>query len=553
LTNKPKISKKKTYWWNKWTGGALLILILVLTPIFTILIKLFDTPGEHWNHISSHLLPTYFFNSFILLFGVGIFTFIIGVSMAWFVSIYSFPGRRYFEWLLILPVAFPSYMMGYSYVGILEYTGPIQAFFRNNFDLHFTGPIIDIMNLPGAVFILSLSLFPYVYVICRASFMRQSNEMQEAAFILGSSRFRMFTKVALPMARPAVAGGLALVSMEVLNDYGTVKYFGVDTFTSGIFRAWFSLGDINTAIYLSAILTLFVLILIWLENFQRGNRSWTSQAKSTRPSLRITPNRRSRWLLTFLCLFVLVISFLLPLSQLFYWASLTWREVIDSEFVILILRSFSLAIGSAVLIALFSIFLLYAVRLSPLRWTKYITRIASSGYAIPGAVIAVGVMIPMMELDKLFIWASNNQTGMILSGTIFILVFAYIVRFMAVGYNAIDAGFQKTGTSVNEVARSLGASPARTLWKVDLPLIRNSIAAAILLAFVDILKELPLTLILRPFNFHTLATKAFDMATNEMIAESANASLVVVLTGIIPVIILNSVISQRSKGTPDKR
>ena len=553
MTNKPKISKKKTYWWNKWTGGALLILILVLTPIFTILIKLFDTPGEHWNHISSHLLPTYFFNSFILLFGVGIFTFIIGVSMAWFVSIYSFPGRRYFEWLLILPVAFPSYMMGYSYVGILEYTGPIQAFFRNNFDLHFTGPIIDIMNLPGAVFILSLSLFPYVYVICRASFMRQSNEMQEAAFILGSSRFRMFTKVALPMARPAVAGGLALVSMEVLNDYGTVKYFGVDTFTSGIFRAWFSLGDINTAIYLSAILTLFVLILIWLENFQRGNRSWTSQAKSTRPSLRITPNRRSRWLLTFLCLFVLVISFLLPLSQLFYWASLTWREVIDSEFVILILRSFSLAIGSAVLIALFSIFLLYAVRLSPLRWTKYITRIASSGYAIPGAVIAVGVMIPMMELDKLFIWASNNQTGMILSGTIFILVFAYIVRFMAVGYNAIDAGFQKTGTSVNEVARSLGASPARTLWKVDLPLIRNSIAAAILLAFVDILKELPLTLILRPFNFHTLATKAFDMATNEMIAESANASLVVVLTGIIPVIILNSVISQRSKGTPDKR
>lgn len=551
MTNKEKIAEKKTYWWNKWTGGAILILILVLTPVFTILIKLFDTPGEHWSHITSNLLPTYFINSFLLLFGVGIFTFIIGVSMAWIVSIYSFPGRKYFEWLLILPVAFPSYMMGYSYVGILEYTGPIQAFLRNNFDIHFTGSIIDIMNLPGVIFILSMSLFPYVYVICRASFMRQSNEMQEAAFILGSSRFRMFTKVALPMARPAVAGGLALVSMEVLNDYGTVKYFGVDTFTSGIFRAWFSFGDINTAIYLSAILTLFVLILIWLENFQRGNRSWTSQAKSTRPSLRIKPNRRSRWLLTLLSLFVLIISFLLPLSQLFYWASMTWREVIDSEFGILILRSFSLAIGSAVLIAVFSIFLLYAVRLSPLRWTKYITRIASSGYAIPGAVIAVGVMIPMMELDKLFIWASSNQTGMILSGTIFILVFAYIVRFMAVGYNAIDAGFQKTGASVNEVARSLGASPARTLWKVDLPLIRNSIAAAVLLAFVDILKELPLTLILRPFNFHTLATKAFDMATNEMIAESANASLVVVLTGIIPVIILNSVIGQRSKGAPD--
>src|SRR5690554_710281 len=281
------MSKKTTYWWNKWTGGAIVILLLVLTPIITILVKLFGSPGEHWSHIVSNLLPSYFANSMILLLGVGFFTFIIGVSMAWLVSIYEFPGRKYFEWLLILPLAFPSYMMSYSYVGILEYTGPIQAFLRNNFDVNFTGPIIDIMNLPGVIFILSMSLFPYVYVICRASFMRQSNEMQEAAFILGSSRFRMFTKVALPMARPAVAGGLALVSMEVLNDYGTVKYFGVDTFTSGIFRAWFSFGDINTAIYLSAILTLFVLILIWVENFQRGNRSWTSQAKSTRPSWRI--------------------------------------------------------------------------------------------------------------------------------------------------------------------------------------------------------------------------------------------------------------------------
>lgn len=548
LDQQNKIIKKKTYWWNTWTAGALIILLLVLTPIFTILIKLFDSPGEHWEHIATTLLPEYFINSFLLLLGVGVCTFLIGVSTAWIVSIYDFPGRKYFEWLLILPVAFPSYMMGYSYVGILEYTGPVQAFLRNSMDITFTGPIIDIMNMPGVIFILSMSLFPYVYVICRASFMRQSAEMQEAALILGSSRFRMFKKVALPMARPAVAGGLALVGMEVLNDYGTVKYFGVDTFTSGIFRAWFSFGDVNTAIYLSAILTLIVLFLIWFENFQRGSRGWNSQSKSSRPSIRIKPQlRSSRWGLTAICLFVLSLSFIFPLLQLFYWVSLTWREVVDSEFGILILRSFSLAIGSAVLIAILAIFLLYAVRLSPIRWTKYITRTASSGYAIPGAVIAVGVMIPMMQMDRFLIWISSSTTGMILSGTIFILIFAYIVRFMAVGYNAIDAGFQKTGTNVNEVARSLGASPARTLFQIDLPLIKNSIAAGILLAFVDILKELPLTLILRPFNFHTLATKAFDMATNEMIAESANASLVVVLTGVIPIIILNSMIGRKNK------
>ena len=539
------MAKKTTYWWTRWTGGAIVILLLVLTPILTILIKLFETPGEHWGHIASNLLPSYFSNTFILLGGVALCTFIIGVGVAWLVSIYDFPGRKYFEWLLILPLAFPSYMMGYSYVGILEYTGPLQAFLRNSLGMQFKGPIIDIMNMPGAIFIMSISLFPYVYVICRSSFLRQSHQMQEAALLLGSSRMRMFTKIALPMARPAVAGGIALAGMEVLNDYGTVKYFGVDTFTSGIFRAWFSFGDINTAIYLSAILTLIVLVLIWLENIQRGSRVWTSQSSDNKPVRRIeTKFKSSRWIYTAICSLVLLISFILPLMQLFYWVSLTWRKVINSEFIILIVRSFSLAIGSAIAIAILAIILLYAVRLSPLKWTRYIARTASLGYAIPGAVIAVGVMIPMMKLDRFIIWLSSNQSGMILSGTLIILVVAYIVRFMAVGYNAIDAGFQKTGPYVNEVARSLGASSFRTLWKIDIPLIKNSIAGAILLAFVDILKELPLTLILRPFNFHTLATKAFDMATNEMIAESANASLIVVLTGVVPIILLNNMISK---------
>ena len=541
------MAKKTTYWWNKWTGGAIVILLLVFTPVFTILVKLFDPPGEHWGHIVSNLLWGYFSNSFILLLGVGFFTFLIGVSMAWLVSIYDFPGRKYFEWLLILPLAFPAYMMGYSYVGILEYTGPVQAFLRNHFDIHFTGPVVDIMNMPGAIFILSISLFPYVYVICRASFSTQSHVFQEAALLLGSNRWRVFTKVALPMARPAIAGGLALVGMEVLNDYGTVKYFGVDTFTSGIFRAWFSFGDVSTAIYLSGILTLIVLVLLLLENLQRGKRNWTAR-EGSKPGVRLVPQRKiTSWAFSGICFFVLLISFMFPLAQLFYWVGLTWREVINSEFIILIVRSFSLAAGTAVAIAAISVFLLYTVRLSPLKWTRHITRGAALGYAIPGAVIAVGVMIPAIRVDRFFIWITSGTVGLILSGSVIILVFAYIVRFMAVGYNAIDAGFQKTGAAVNEVARSLGASPIRTLWKIDLPLIKNSIAGAVLLAFVDIMKELPLTLILRPFNFHTLATKAFDMATNEMIAESANASLIVVLTGVIPIIMLNNIIGKRNK------
>lgn len=541
------MGKKTIYWWNKWTAGSILILLIILTPIFTILIKLFDSPGEYWSHLVSTSLPSYFVNTLILLLGVGIITFIIGVSMAWLVSIYDFPGRKYFEWLLILPLAFPSYMMGYSYVGLLEYTGPLATFLRNNFNFTTKGALIDIMNMPGAIFVLSITLYPYVYVICRASFLRQSGAFQEAALLLGSNRRQVFTKIALPMARPAIAAGIALSGMEVLNDYGTVKYFGIDTFTSGIFKAWFSFGDINTAIYLSAILTLMVLFLIWLENFQRGSRGWGSRNEISRPTARIKPKRKSvRWAYTSIATLVLLICFALPLFQLFYWVSLTWKNVVDHEFLILTLRSFSLAIGSATLIALLSIFLLYAVRLSPLKWTKYITKTASLGYAIPGAVIAVGVMIPMMGLDRFIMKLNTAQTGMILSGSLFIVVLAYIVRFMAVGYNAIDAGFQKTGAAVNEVARSLGASPLRTLLKIDLPLIKTSIASAVLLAFVDIMKELPLTLILRPFNFHTLATKAFDMATNEMIAESANACLIVVLTGVIPIIVLNNMIRKRT-------
>ena len=539
------MAKTRIYWWNKWTAISIVILLFVLTPVFTIIVKLFDETGEHWNDVVNNLLWNYFTNSVLLLFGVGLLTFVIGVGLAWLVSVYDFPGRKYFEWLLILPLAFPSYMMSYSYVGIMEYTGPLASFLRNQFGISFKGPIIDLMNMPGAIFILSMSFFPYVYVICRASFMQQSGVYREAALLLGSNRFRVFRKVALPLARPAIAGGLALVGMEVLNDYGTVKYLGIDSFTAGIFKAWFSMGDVQTAISLSAILSLMVIFLIWLENFQRGNRSWSAQSKSTKPASRIIP--KNGWLLSLICSSTLLISFIFPLLQQFYWVSLTWKKVVDAEFFILIVRSFSLALGAALLIALLSILLLYTNRLSPFKWSKYITKTAATGYAIPGAVIAVGVMIPMMDLDRFLIKISSNNWGMFLSGSLFIVVFAYVVRFLAVGYNSIDAGFQKTGIAVNEAARSLGASSFRTLLKIDLPLIKSSIASGVLLAFVDLLKELPLTLILRPFNFNTLATKAFDMATNEMIAESASACLIVVLTGVIPVILLNGIISNQSK------
>ncbi|MEX2593050.1 MAG: iron ABC transporter permease [Anditalea sp.] len=538
-----EIAKLNYYWWNKWTGLAILIVLLVSIPIFTLFFNIFEPPGNSWGHLKENLLFDYFKDTLLLLFGVAFFTFLLGVSTAWVISSYNFPGRRYFEWLLILPLGFPGYIMAYAYTGLLDYSGPIQTFLRNSLNISVNGGLVDIMNLPGAIFILSITLFPYVFLISRSSFLQQSKTLQEASALLGSNHIRTFFRIALPMARPAIVGGIALASMEVLNDYGVVKYFGVSTFTTGIFRAWFSMGDASTAIYLAAILMLFVFVILFLENFQRGNRRYVPTNSLTKPIERNNLPLGKQYYLTGICIFIFLISFFVPLMQILYWVSLTYHKVINWDFFILIFRSFFLAICTGAAIVVLSIILLYALRLNPFKWLKNITRIATLGYAVPGAVIAVGIMIPLLGLDK---WLINqfpaDSIGLIFSGTLFALVFAYIVRFMAVGYNPIDAGFQKIGLHVNEASRLLGRGTGKTLLKIDLPLIKSSLFTGILLVFVDVLKELPLTLILRPFNFHTLATKAFDMATNEMIAESANAALIIILTGIIPIIFLNRLI-----------
>lgn len=481
------------------------------------------------------------------MIGVAIMTFLLGVSTAWLVSNYEFPGRKYFEWLLILPLGFPGYIMAYTYVGLLDYTGPIQAFLRNTFDIQVRGSLLDIMNLPGAIFILSITLFPYVFLISRSSFVQQSKTLQEASFLLGKNRMQTFFKVALPMARPAIVAGIALASMEVLNDYGTVKYFGVNTFTTGIFRAWFSLGDASTAIYLAAILMVFVFVILYLESVQRGNRQYASSKDVQKPLIRTNPTLGKKVLYTSICTIIFLISFFIPFLQLLHWVSMTYTKVINADFWLLVYRSFGLAAISGAVVVALSVILLYTLRLSPFRWVKNITKIATLGYAIPGAVIAVGIMIPLLSLDKWIYttFISSKAAGLFFSGTLLALIFAYIVRFMAVGYNPVEAGFQKIGKHVNEASRLLGARSTKTLWKIDLPLLKTSLISGILLVFVDVLKELPLTLILRPFNYQTLATKAFDMATNEMIAESANAALIIILTGIIPIIFLNKLIKKR--------
>ncbi len=512
-------------------------------PVFTLLTHLVTSASDQWNLVAPKIADSYLKDTLFLLGGVALCTFLVGTSAAWIMSTYEFPGRKYMEWLLILPMAFPSYMMAYSYIGLLEYTGPIHSFLRNTAGWQLSGPLIDLMNLPGGVFIFSITLFPYVYLFARTSFLSSSKEVQEAAALLGSSPWRTFFSVALPMARPAIAGGIALASMEVLNDYGTVKYFGLNTFTTGIFRAWLTLGDLDSAIKLASILTLIVLLLLWAEYFQRGNKRWASKSGRTAPAARLPLHGAGKWLVSAFCATLVAIAFALPFGQLVYWAVKTAHKVLDHTFGLIVIKSFLLASFSSLLIVILAIILLYTVRVSGIYRMRYVTRVASLGYAIPGAVIAVGIMAPVIGFDKWLLHITGQQQGrLLLSSGLFMLIFAYAVRFMAVGYNAIDGGFQKTGKDVNDAATTLGYNSWQTLWRIDLPLIRKSISAGLLLVFVDVIKELPLTLILRPFNFHTLATKAFDMATNEQIAESANASLIVILTGILPIVLLNRII-----------
>ncbi len=533
---------------NVWVFYAFFVALLILTPILTIIWYVFEGPGETWQHLYETVLADYILNSLWLMIGTGVISLVTGVSTAWIVSTCNFPGRRIFEWALVLPLAVPTYITAFAYAGLFDYTGSLQSFLRNTSWIE-ANIIIDIMNLPGLIFILSFVLYPYVYVLARASFVKRSRNLLEAGRLLGSSSYRAFFKITLPVARPALVGGVSLVIMEVLNDYGAVKYFGIGTFTTGIFRAWFSLGDINAAVYISAILVIVVFLVLGIERYQRGSARFDDDTQSGgKPITRYELSKGQKIASFFICFFPLLFGFLLPLFQMIQWAYQAYSKIILDSFLGLIINSFALAATSSLICIFVSIVLLYASRLNPGIFVKGLSKLSTMGYSIPGAVIAVGVMIPLLFLDRgLSSWLErifNIELRLILSGTLGVLVFAYMVRFLAVAYNAIDSGFKNTPENLTEASRSLGVSTFQTLIKVNLPLLKGSILSGALLVFVDVLKELPLTLILRPFNFSTLATRTFELAGDERIAESSGPALIIIATGILPVVLLSKLVSK---------
>lgn len=539
-----KLKRKKiTYLkrdFNKWSIATLAIVVYIGLPIYTIAIRLFSGPGETWQHLVDHVLLDYLFNSGVLLLGCILFTLALGVSSAWIVSRYRLPCHKILEWLLILPLAFPSYITAYAYAGFFDYGGSLM---RITDVFGFNAFRVDIMNAPGLVFVLSVSLFPYVYVASRAVFIYQSGRLIEASKLLGTNEIKTFFKIVLPMARPGIFAGLLLVIMEVLNDYGAAKYYGVSTFTTGIFRAWFALEEPATAIYLSALLLLIVFTFIFLERWQRRKKSYELASRSSIRLPKIAVSKRKTYLFLCVVLLPICLGFLLPVLQLGYWGILTFESVASSAFVMITLKSLGMAVLTAFLTVLVALMTLYFPVWNRVKWLRKTSNLVILGYAVPGAVLAIGVMIPTLHFDRWLIAMGeaffNAELSLWLNGTLAVLLYAYVIRFLAVAANPILSNKLKLKPSISDASRLLGYGPFKTFLKIDLPLLKPGLLAGFILVFVDAMKELPLTLILKPYNFNTLAVKAYEYASDEQVMEASLPALCIVLTGVVPIILLN--------------
>jgi len=527
--------------------------LLLSIPVLTVFWSITNSSDGVWQHLVDTLLFDYVRDSALLMLGVGVSVLVLGVLPAWLVTMTKFPGSRILEWALVLPLAIPAYIIAYTYTGLLDVGGPMQVMIRDTFELRYGDYWFpQIRSLGGAIAMLSLVLYPYVYLLSRMAFLEQSICVLEVSRTLGASPTKAFFRVAVPLARPAIIAGLSLVLMETLADYGTVQYFGVSAFTTGIFRTWFGLGSSVAAAQLSALLLLFIMTLVLAEQWSRRQSRYhhTSNKYSRLPKIKLRG-----WKLTgalIYCVLPVLAGFLIPFVQLCLWTLETWDLVDRQGFIVLAYNSLRLA-ATAALIALFlGVLIVYSRRLRPDMFMRGAFRILGLGYAIPGTVIAVGVLIPFAWFDNTIdAWMRENfsiSTGLMFSGTLIALVFAYIVRFLPVAMNTVDAGMGKIKPSMDDVGRSMGLGSFAILRRIHAPIMRGSLLTAALLVFVDVLKELPATLILRPFNFNTLAIRTYELANQERLAEAASSALMIVLAGIIPVIILSYTISRSRPG-----
>ncbi|WP_226576890.1 ABC transporter permease [Acuticoccus sediminis] len=530
-------------------GVATLLCVATLLPLAALIVSAFAGSTDAVAHYASTVLPQYILNTVTLVIIVAVLATTAGVSSAWLVTMCRFPGREIFSWALVLPLSMPAYVSAYAYTYLLSHPGPVQTGLRN---VTGWGPheywFPDIRSLGGAAFVISMVLFPYVYLMARTAFLQQSASAFESARIMGRSPWRAFIGVAVPLARPAIVAGVALVVMETLADYGAVSFFGVQTFTTAIYRTWFSLGDRTAAVQLALVLVSLVLLVVALERVGRRGKRFSEAGRPFR-GLHLSGWRAGLAVLA--CTLPVALGFLVPaltLVGLGVSLDVSW---LDARTTGLIANTVTLATVGAIATVSVAVVIAYARRLSGGRMTQALGQLASFGYAVPGAVIAVGLLIPFGAFDRwlhhLMMATFGFGTGLLLTGTIAAVVFAYVVRFLAVSLNGVEAGMARISPSLDSASRTLGAGQGRTFLRIHAPLLSGGLLTAFLITFVDIMKELPATLILRPFNFDTLAIRANRLASDERLAEAAVPSLMIIAVGLIPVVLLSRQIARTNR------
>ncbi len=543
---KPNISANQLLW---------LLALFFGLPFIALLVQLFTPEAAIWQHLSDTVLPTYLKQSILLLAAVTLGTLFIGVSTAWLIATYQFPGHRYFQWLLILPMAMPSYIVAYAYTWWLDVSGPVQSMLRElngwSFgDYYFP----NIRSFGGAVLVLSLVLYPYVYLLARASFQQQSRRLFEAHQLSGGKHNTFFYRIALPLARPAIFGGVALVMMETLADYGTVQYFGVNTLTTGILKTWFGLSSLGGAAQIASILLVMVILIMTTEKIFRGQSQFDVAGNTANKPLYQPLSTSKKWLASLWCLMIVTSGFILPVLLL---ALMSFKSTINDwwdEFFLVTVDTLWVAALAAAVTLCIALFLMFIKRHNDKHSIDRLIKTLSLGYAIPGLVIAVGVTIAFGWLDQSYNWVklkySDAPATLLFSGGFMALITAYVIRFLAVAMQPIDAAYQGIKTNLDEASILTGHKNSKTFYLIHLPLIKSSLWTAMLLVFVDLLKELPATLVLRPFNFNTLAVKAYELASDERLADAAIPALSIVAAGLIPVLLLNQRINKTHDNNP---
>ena len=522
-----------------WRMASFVIAGVVAAPILVVALAWLTPAGDIWRHLVHTVLGELLRHTAVLMFGVGLGVFVLGAGLAWLIAMCDFPGRRVFDWALMLPLAVPAYVLAFVAVALLDFSGPVQGALRVVFGSSAWFP--PIRSGGGVIGVMVLAFYPYVYMLARAAFLAQGRRMLETGRVYGLTPWAAFVRVALPMARPALAAGVALALMEALADFGAVAVFNYDTFTTAIYKAWQGLFSLPAAAQLASLLLLFVALALIGEQQWRGRARYHVALRQERVERYRLAGSRA-WLATAACSIVLLLAFVIPVGQLLRWVWSAARTDLDARYLRFFFNTVFLGAAAAVVTTFCALLLAYTYRLKPDRWVAGAVRFATLGNALPGSVLAVGIMLSFVWLDQRLAQALQAGLGIaagpLLMGTLTALLLAYGVRFMAVAYGPIDSSFERIKPSLWQAARSLGASNREILWRVSIPLLRSGLLSAGLLVFVEVMKEMTATLLLRPFGWDTLATRVFEMTSEGQWERAALPAVTLVLVGLIPVVML---------------